>query len=147
MSGIKGKRMLETAAAALIYPIVYSLIILIFGNNPRNLYVADWVAMNHFFFLWAVAMFFAYTGDRLSAIIITAGCFAGIGLGQIIGDIVARPTADAAMQALIAGDYDLFAQLHNHPGWVIWIVTMIVSLTGVLALRWRKSRKNSNEKL
>jgi len=105
------KNLLEAAIFAAIYLAVFFVIITFFGHNGHYIYVAHWSAGNFFLFVWVAAILFAVFGDRLSAIIVTAGCFIGITAGEIIGNMVVSHNAAAAQQALIDGNYQLHAQL------------------------------------
>jgi hypothetical protein len=140
MKKIKKKNLMYATIFAVIYLAAFFIIITFFGHGPNYIYVAHWAARHLFFFAWIGAILFAVFGDRLSAVIVTAGCFFGIAAGQIIGDMIVSYNAAQAEQALIDGNYQLHYQLHSHPGWWIWILVLLTSLIGAFLIRFLRRR-------
>lgn len=120
----------------LISAALYGGLYLLSRTCLREMYLFEWTARNNYLYLWVGSLLLLLCGRELLSLSLTVGNIAGILVGQIVGDwLRARNIAKVTPEM----DPAMKAQLYHHPGFELWLATVLVFFCAdLLVTVWKK---------
>lgn len=114
-----------------LFLVGYSICKVYYSKVPRFSYTAEWTASHYFLFIWVIAIVCALFNRTYTALSITAGCFVGIILGDVIGQGIINHNWDKINHLISNGNSisnEMMNQANEHKGVSIWIGTILLSV-------------------
>jgi len=114
----------------LIVFFAYVLCYLLSQTVLHEIYLFEWTANHYYLCLWAAPVTFCFLEMYKAALITTIGNWAGILIGQLLGDFILKINAAKITPGLYVGKV---WQLKTHYGVLIWLIVFLLSfLVGIL---------------
>lgn len=134
---IKKRNYVIALILAVLFIIGYIICTLFFSKVPTFSYTAEWTARHYFLFVWVAAILFAIFNLPYTSLTITAGCFIGIVLGDVIGQKIIDSNWNEINQLTNKGisvSTETLNQADYHKGVFIWLCTILISIViGLMA--------------
>lgn len=108
----------------------YVLCYLLSQTVLHEIYLFEWAANHYYLYLWAASVTFCFLEMYKAALITTAGNWAGILIGQVLGDFIIKINAAKITPDMYIGKV---WQLKTHYGVLIWLaVFLLTCIIGVI---------------
>lgn len=109
----------------------YIICTLFFSKAPGYIYTAEWTSRHYFLFIWVATFLLAIFDFPYTSLSITAGCFIGILLGEVIGlNIISNNWKE--INKLIDNGISVSTEKLNlayiHKGVYIWLCIILISI-------------------
>ena len=108
----------------LIVFFAYVLCYLLSQTVLHEIYLFEWTASHYYLYLWAAPITFCFLEMYKAALITTIGNWAGILIGQVLGDFIIKINVAKIKPDMYAGKV---WQLRTHYGVLIWLAVFLVS--------------------
>lgn len=108
----------------LIVFFAYALCYFLSQTVLHEIYLFEWTASHYYLCLWAASVTFCFLEMYKAALITTIGNWAGILIGQVLGDFIIKINAAKIKPDMYAGKV---WQLRTHYGVLIWLAVFLVS--------------------
>lgn len=128
---IKKRNYVIAFISAVLFITGYSICKLIFSTVPTFSYTAEWTARHYFLFVWVAAILCGILNYTYTSLTITAGCFLGIVLGDVIGRNIIESNWNKINQLTSNGisvSIETLNLANYHKGVFIWFFTILISL-------------------
>ena len=102
----------------------YMLCYLLSQTVLHEIYLFQWTADHCYLWLWAASVTFCFLEMYKAALITTIGNWAGILIGQVLGDFIIKINAAKITPDMYVGKV---WQLKTHYGVLIWLAVFLVS--------------------
>ena len=109
----------------LIVFLAYVVCYLLSQTVFHEIYLFEWTASRYYLCLWVVSFTFCLLEMYKAALITTIGNWAGILIGQVLGDIMIKINAAKITPGMYVGKV---WQLKTHYGVLIWLIVFLFSL-------------------
>ena len=90
----------------------------------HEIYLFEWTAAHYYLCLWTASVTFCFLEMYKAALITTAGNWAGILIGQVLGDFIIKTNATKITPDMYIGKV---WQLKTHYGVLIWLAVFLIS--------------------
>ena len=108
----------------------------------HKIYLFEWTADHYYLFLWAVPVTFCFLEMYKAALITTIGNWAGILIGQLLGDFIIKINAAKITPDMYVGKV---WQFKTHYGVLIWLSVFLVScIIGIIIEKKEPDRTNTD---
>ena len=117
--------------SAVLFITGYIMCTLFFSKAPTYIYTAQWTASHYFLYVWVAAILFAIFNFPYTSLTITAGCFIGIVLGEVIGQNIIDNNWNEINQLISNGisvNIETLNRANTHQGVFIWLCVILVSI-------------------
>ena len=108
----------------LIVFLAYALCYLLSQTVFHEIYLFEWTAGHYYLFLWIVPVTFCFLKMFRAAFSTTIGNWAGILIGQVLGDLIIKINTAKITPDMYIGKV---WQLKTHYGVLIWLVVFLLS--------------------
>ena len=108
----------------LIIFLAYVLCYLLSQTVLHEIYLFEWTASHYYLYLWAAPITFCFLEMYKAALITTIGNWAGILIGQVLGDFIIKINAAKITPDMYVGKV---WQLKTHYGVLIWLAVFLIS--------------------
>ena len=121
----------------------FLLLYLISTGFLENVYLFEWTSRNYYLYIWILPILMDLLDHHIRSISISIGNFAGIVIGQIIGDHIVEINKAKISPDMLPGKIE---QLRSHPGVWIWLLTVFLFyVAGVLMERAYQKREETTK--
>ena len=117
----------------LIVVSAYALCYLLSQTVFHEIYLFEWTADHYYLCLWVASVTFCFLKMYKAAFITTAGNWAGILMGQVLGDFIIKINAAKITSDMYVGKV---WQLKTHYGVLIWLIVFLLSF--IIGIRVEK---------
>ena len=90
----------------------------------HEIYLFEWTAAHYYLCVWVASVTFCFLEMYKAALITTAGNWAGILIGQVLGDFIIKINATKITPDMYIGKV---WQLKAHYGVLIWLLVFLLS--------------------
>lgn len=90
----------------------------------HEIYLFEWTAAHYYLCVWVASVTFCFLEMYKAALITTAGNWAGILIGQVLGDFIIKINATKITPDMYIGKV---WQLKTHYGVLIWLLVFLLS--------------------
>ena len=108
----------------LIVFLAYALCYLLSQTVLHEIYLFEWTANHYYLYLWAASVAFCFLEMYKAALITTIGNWAGILIGQLLGDFIIKINEAKITPDMYVGKV---WQLKTHYGVLIWLTVFLIS--------------------
>ena len=110
----------------LIVFLAYGLCYLLSQTVFHEIYLFEWTADHYYLCLWAVSVTFCFLEMYKAALSTAIGNWAGILIGQVLGDWIIQINATKITPDMYVGKV---WQLKTHYGVLIWLIVFLLSFS------------------
>lgn len=108
----------------------YVLCYLLSQTVLHEIYLFEWTADHYYLCLWAASVIFCFLEMYKAALITAIGNWAGILIGQLLGDFIIKINATKITPDMYIGKV---WQLKTHYGVLIWLAVFLISfIVGII---------------
>ena len=120
----------------------YLLCYLLSQTVLHEIYLFEWTAAHYYLCLWVASVTFCFLGLYKAALITTIGNWAGILIGQVLGDFIIKINAAKITPDMYVGKV---WQLKTHYGVLIWLAVFLVSfILGIMIEKKKPDETNTD---
>lgn len=120
----------------LIVFLAYGLCYLLSQTVFHEIYLFEWTADHYYLCLWAVSVTFCFLEMYKAALSTTIGNWAGILIGQVLGDWIIQINATKITPDMYVGKV---WQLKTHYGVLIWLIVFLLAFSIGIRVEKKKS--------
>ena len=120
----------------LIVFLAYGLCYLLSQTVFHEIYLFEWTADHYYLCLWAVSVPFCFLEMYKAALSTTIGNWAGILIGQVLGDWIIQINATKITPDMYVGKV---WQLKTHYGVLIWLIVFLLAFSIGIRVEKKKS--------
>lgn len=108
----------------LIVFLAYVVCYLLSQTVLHEIYLFEWTAAHYYLCLWVVSVTFCFLEMYKAVLITTAGNWAGILIGQVLGNFIVKINTTKITPDMYIGKV---WQLKTHYGVLIWLAVFLIS--------------------
>ncbi len=109
----------------------------------HEIHLFEWTSTHYYLCLWAASVTFCFLEMYKAALIATAGNWAGILIGQVLGDFIIKINATKITPDMYIGKV---WQLKTHYGILIWLAVFLISFIIGMIVEKKNSDGTKNDK-
>ncbi|WP_099206099.1 hypothetical protein [Scatolibacter rhodanostii] len=133
----------ENLGAAFLLLVPFVILMLLSQTVFKDLYFFEWTADHYYSYLWVAVFWLTAIGKLKFSIPLSAGNFVGVFAGQFLGDYIRNKNMAKITEAMTAEQQ---YQLQSHPGFQIWMNTLVIFLVSGLAISIYLGRKKQKKR-
>ncbi len=123
------RKMNDRRAAFFVCAAVYLVFGFVSRTALKDVYTVEWAAHNLYGYTWVTVLAFLIFDNPLPAYFITFGNVVGTVVGEFLGNFIVKQNLSHA-----AGNGEIYFITNNHPGQLIWGVTIFIFIAVDVAI-------------